>query len=103
MARQDHHASALFCDTRATVKGRQEIRVLHRKTKPGRPRLTEGAYEAGKIVPVIDRRYRLSETAQAIRYLEDGQTRGKVIITVDNNDHNPAPSGSYISSRSELR
>src|SRR5213083_566764 len=59
--------------------------------------------EAGKIVPVIDRRYRLSETAQAIRYLEDGQTRGKVIITVDNNDHNPAPSGSYISSRSELR
>ena len=59
--------------------------------------------EAGKIVPVIDRRYRLSETAQAIRYLEDGQTRGKVIITVDNNDHNPAPSGLYISSRSEAR
>src|SRR5213594_4507013 len=36
--------------------------------------------EAGKIVPVIDRRYPLSETAEAIRYLEEGHARGKVII-----------------------
>jgi NADPH:quinone reductase-like Zn-dependent oxidoreductase len=39
--------------------------------------------EAGKIVPVIDRTYSLSETAEAIRYLETGHARGKVIITVD--------------------
>lgn len=38
--------------------------------------------EAGKVVPVIDRRYPLSETAAAIRYLETGRARGKVIITV---------------------
>jgi NADPH:quinone reductase-like Zn-dependent oxidoreductase len=38
--------------------------------------------EAGKVVPVIDRRYPLSETAEAIRYLETGRARGKVIITV---------------------
>jgi NADPH:quinone reductase-like Zn-dependent oxidoreductase len=38
--------------------------------------------EAGKVVPVIDRRYPLSETAEAIRYLETGHARGKVIITV---------------------
>ena len=38
--------------------------------------------EAGKVVPVIDRRYPLSETAEAIRYLEAGHARGKVIITV---------------------
>jgi len=38
--------------------------------------------EAGKIVPVIDRRYPLSETAEAIRYLEEGHARGKVIINV---------------------
>jgi NADPH:quinone reductase-like Zn-dependent oxidoreductase len=37
---------------------------------------------AGNIVPVIDRRYPLSETAEAIRYLETGRARGKVIITV---------------------
>ena len=38
--------------------------------------------EAGKVVPVIDRSYPLGETAEAIRYLEDGHARGKVVITV---------------------
>jgi 2-desacetyl-2-hydroxyethyl bacteriochlorophyllide A dehydrogenase len=38
--------------------------------------------EAGKVVPVIDRWYPLSETAEAIRYLEAGHARGKVVITV---------------------
>jgi len=39
--------------------------------------------ETGKVVPVIDRRYPLAETAEAIRYLETGRARGKVIITVE--------------------
>ena len=38
--------------------------------------------ETGKVKPVIDRRYPLSETAAAIRYLEAGHARGKVIITI---------------------
>ena len=38
--------------------------------------------EEGKVVPVIDRRYPLRETAEALRYLEEGHTRGKVVITV---------------------
>ena len=42
--------------------------------------------EAGKVVPVIDRRYRLSEVAEAIRYLEVGHAKGKVVITVYNLD-----------------
>jgi NADPH:quinone reductase-like Zn-dependent oxidoreductase len=37
--------------------------------------------EAGKITPVIDRTYSLSETPEAIRYLEEGHARGKVVIT----------------------
>jgi NADPH:quinone reductase-like Zn-dependent oxidoreductase len=41
--------------------------------------------ETGKVVPVIDRRYPLSEVADALRYLEEGHARGKVIITVDDN------------------
>jgi NADPH:quinone reductase-like Zn-dependent oxidoreductase len=41
--------------------------------------------EAGNVVPVIDRRYPLRETAKAIRYLEAGHARGKVIITVEQN------------------
>jgi NADPH:quinone reductase-like Zn-dependent oxidoreductase len=36
--------------------------------------------ETGKVVPVIDRCYPLSETAEALRYLEKGHARGKVII-----------------------
>ncbi len=38
--------------------------------------------ENGKIVPVIDRTYKLSDTAEAIRYLETGHAQGKVVITV---------------------
>lgn len=38
--------------------------------------------EEGKIKPIIDRRYPLAETAQAVRYLGAGHARGKVIITV---------------------
>ncbi|MBZ5587239.1 MAG: NAD(P)-dependent alcohol dehydrogenase [Acidobacteriia bacterium] len=39
--------------------------------------------EAGKVVPVIDRRYPLSEAAEAMRYLGEGHARGKVVVTVE--------------------
>jgi NADPH:quinone reductase-like Zn-dependent oxidoreductase len=38
--------------------------------------------EAKKVTPVIDRRYSFGETAEAIRYLKEGHTRGKVVITM---------------------
>jgi NADPH:quinone reductase-like Zn-dependent oxidoreductase len=38
--------------------------------------------EAGKLTPVIDRSYPLSQVPQAIRYMRDGHARGKVVITV---------------------
>ena len=37
--------------------------------------------EAGKLVPVIDRTFQLSEAPEAIRYLEAGHARGKVVVT----------------------
>jgi len=40
-------------------------------------------FEVGKVVPVIDRPYPLSEVAEALRYLEEGNAKGKVVITVD--------------------
>jgi NADPH:quinone reductase-like Zn-dependent oxidoreductase len=43
-------------------------------------------FEAGKVIPVIDRRYPLSEVAEALRYLEEGHARGKVVITVAHNN-----------------
>ena len=41
---------------------------------------------AGKVTPVIDRTYKLSETAEAMRYFEEGHARGKVVITVEQNE-----------------
>jgi NADPH:quinone reductase-like Zn-dependent oxidoreductase len=38
--------------------------------------------DAGKVKPVIDRTYPLNETAEALRYLETGHARGKVVVTV---------------------
>ena len=42
--------------------------------------------EAGKVKPVIDRCYPLSEVADALRYLEEGHAQGKVVITVAQNN-----------------
>ena len=42
--------------------------------------------EAGKVVPVIDRRYPLSEVAEAFRYYGEGHPRGKVVITMEQNE-----------------
>ena len=40
-------------------------------------------FEAGKVVPVIDRNYPLSEVPEALRYLEERHAKGKVVITVE--------------------
>jgi NADPH:quinone reductase-like Zn-dependent oxidoreductase len=45
--------------------------------------ILRGLLEARKVVPVIDRRYPLRHTAEAIRYLEEGHARGKIVITVE--------------------
>jgi NADPH:quinone reductase-like Zn-dependent oxidoreductase len=42
--------------------------------------------DAGKLRPVIDRRYPLSEVADALRYLAEGHARGKLVIAVGHND-----------------
>lgn len=43
-------------------------------------------FEAGKVKSVIDRRYPLSEAAEALRYLGAGHARGKVVISVESNN-----------------
>ena len=42
--------------------------------------------EAGKIAPVIDTTYPLSETTEAFRYLDEGHARGKIVISVEANN-----------------
>jgi NADPH:quinone reductase-like Zn-dependent oxidoreductase len=41
--------------------------------------------EAGKVKPVIDRCYTLSEIAEALRYYDEGHARGKIVITIEHN------------------
>lgn len=49
---------------------------------PGVDVIVDVFIAAGKVTPVIDRAYRLEETAEAVRYVETGQARGKVVIPV---------------------
>ena len=45
--------------------------------------LLAGMVESGKLKPVIDRTYKLEQVPDAVRYLEEGHARGKVVITVE--------------------
>jgi NADPH:quinone reductase-like Zn-dependent oxidoreductase len=38
--------------------------------------------DAGKVTPVIDRSYPLSEVPEALRYQQEGRPRGKLVITI---------------------
>jgi NADPH:quinone reductase-like Zn-dependent oxidoreductase len=42
-----------------------------------------GLMQEGKVTPVIDKTYKLSDAAEALRYLEKGHARGKVVVTVE--------------------
>jgi NADPH:quinone reductase-like Zn-dependent oxidoreductase len=39
--------------------------------------------QSGKVSPVIDRTYKLSDTADAVRYMEEGHARGKVVVAIE--------------------
>jgi len=60
-------------------------KVVAVQTKPNSDDLTtiRELMQAGKVTSVIDKRYSLGEVSEAIRYLEAGHTRGKVVITVE--------------------
>jgi NADPH:quinone reductase-like Zn-dependent oxidoreductase len=62
--------------------GRKKMRSFLAKIKQKDLAFLKELLEAGKVVPVIDRRYPLRDTAEALRYLQEGHARGKIIITV---------------------
>ena len=39
--------------------------------------------QSGEVAPVIDRTYKMSETADAVRYMEEGHARGKVVVITE--------------------
>ena len=63
---------------------RGDKKLMGYVAKPSQEDLTfvAGLLESGKLTPVIDRCYPLAEVPEAIRYLEAGRARGKVVITV---------------------
>jgi NADPH:quinone reductase-like Zn-dependent oxidoreductase len=64
--------------------GRQKMGFMG-ITKPNQKDLVfvKELLETGKVIPLIDRRYPLREAAEALRYLEEGHARGKVLITLE--------------------
>jgi NADPH:quinone reductase-like Zn-dependent oxidoreductase len=63
-------------------RGDQKMGALTAKPNPKDLLVMNELFEAGKVKPVIDRRYPLSELSDAIRYVEAGHAKGKVIINV---------------------
>jgi NADPH:quinone reductase-like Zn-dependent oxidoreductase len=61
---------------------RQRLRPLVAKERRADLLVLKELIEAGKVTPVIDRTYPLREAPEAIRYLEQGHARGKVVIRV---------------------
>jgi NADPH:quinone reductase-like Zn-dependent oxidoreductase len=62
--------------------GRQKVRPFLAPISKENLLVLKELIEAGRVTPVIDRTYPLSETAEAVRYLEEGRAQGKVVITV---------------------
>jgi NADPH:quinone reductase-like Zn-dependent oxidoreductase len=60
----------------------KEIRVLAVQPDPMDMVYVTELHEGGNVVPVIDRRYPLSEVPEALRYLGEGRTKWKVVITM---------------------
>src|SRR6202022_4384180 len=61
----------------------QEMGMMRADTSQKDLTILADMMQSGKLKPVIDRTYKLSEVPEAIRYLEEGHARGKVVITLD--------------------
>jgi len=64
-----------------SMTGSQKMGNLLAKPNNADLAFVKDLLEAGKVVPVIDKRYPLSEVPEALRYLEEGHALGKVVIT----------------------
>ena len=77
---------ALFLGPLISMFGSKKVSSLVAKPNNKDLVFIKELLEAGKVVPVIDRHYTLSEVPEAIRYLEEGHARGKVVITLEHNN-----------------
>lgn len=77
--------AVLFGSLMSTTDG-NKMGSITAKSSQKDLRILKELLEAGKIVSVIDKRFPLGEAAQALRYLGAGHARGKVVITVKQNN-----------------
>ena len=66
--------------------GSRKLRMFMAKRSKDDLATIIGLVKEGKVTPVIDRRFRLSETRDALRYLADGNVCGKIVITPDGSE-----------------
>jgi len=71
----------LFLGSWISMTGSKKMGILAHQPNKDLDFMKE-LFEAGKIVPVIDKRYPLSEVAEALRYFGEGHAQGKVVITL---------------------
>jgi len=62
--------------------GSRRFRLVSAKPTPEDLAVLADLVATGTITPVVDRTYQLTETPEAVRYVEEGHTRGKVVVTV---------------------
>ncbi len=78
---------AMFLGALMSITGGKKMGSVSAKLNQKDLALLKELLEAGKVVPVIDKCYPLSETPEALRYLGQGHAKGKVVITVVTNDN----------------
>ena len=79
-----HALELMIMGPRVSKKGSKKIGLMSAVPENQKDLLTlKALLETGKIVPVIDQCYRLSKTGEAVRYLETGRARGKVVINME--------------------
>jgi NADPH:quinone reductase-like Zn-dependent oxidoreductase len=70
-----------------SMTGSKKMGALSAKANPKDLAFVKELLEAGKVKPVIDRRYPLSEVPEALRYLGEGHARGKIVITMEHSSN----------------
>ncbi len=72
----------VFLGSLISMTGSKKMVMLMHKPNKDLDSLTK-LIETGKVKPIIDKRYPLSEAAEALRYFGEGHAKGKVVITLE--------------------
>ena len=66
-----------------SIAGSNKMGIVVAKLNKNNLIFLKDLLESGKLVPVIERTYPLRDAADALRYLEQGHAKGKVVVTIE--------------------